>query len=533
MQDCLNQRILLRARPGQTQCPQGQVHVKRMLQDGGFEKEKTLIVFRKVLVANRGEIAARVIRTLKTLNIHSVAIFHSLDKAAPWLNEADEAIEITGSTAAAAHLDIQQIVEISKSLGVDAVHPGYGFLAENSEFARTLSEQGIAFIGPSAEVIELMGDKIRSRDFVAKHGFPIPPGVSLAIDDPQFAAEVGRLGYPVVVKASAGGGGKGMNIVWDAASLDTAVRVAGSEAATYFGDDRVYVERYFTQTRHIEVQVLGDGEEVVHFGERECSIQRRFQKVVEEAPSPNVDDESRGQLGHVAVGIAKAAGYTGAGTVEFLYTPEGEFFFLEMNTRIQVEHPVTEMVYGVDLVAEQVRIAAGESLGKQQSEIVGTGHSIECRICAEDPDNDFLPETGKVLLLRCPQASYIRVESSLYPEQSVSTAFDPMLAKLVVYGDSRQQAIERTQQALREFVVLGVQTNIAFLQRVMAHPEFLAGNTDTAFIEMHSDDLNGAATGENDDIKLVVSTAYLSDRTTRNLGAVTPALYTEIGNWRN
>ncbi len=489
-------------------------------------------LFSKVLVANRGEIARRILRCLRTLNIPSAVVYHDSDRRSPAVAEADQAVEISGASPAAAYLDIEQILSVCDHLGVEAVHPGYGFLAENPAFARALAEAGITFIGPSAEIMELMGDKIAARQFVAAQGLPVPPSVDLDPADPGFAEAAASLGFPVVVKASAGGGGKGMNIVRQADELEGALRIAASEASRYFGDGRVYVERYFTGIRHIEVQVLGDGERAVHVGERECSVQRRFQKVIEEAPSPAVDDAMRTRLGAAAVGIAEAAAYQGAGTVEFLHTAKGEFFFLEMNTRIQVEHPVTELVYGVDLVAEQLRIAAREPLRLRQENLQPDGHAIECRLCAEDPANGFLPETGRVAHLKEPQGEGIRMDSGLHPGQDVTAAFDPLLGKLIAHGATRPAAIAKAIAALRETVVLGVRTNAAYLGAILAHPAFAEGATDTEFLDRHGDALLSQAPPA-DAIVRALAAAHLADRQTRLIDNAMPALHAALGAWRN
>ena len=489
-------------------------------------------LFNKVLVANRGEIARRILRGLDALNIPSALVYHDADRRSPAVAQADEAVEIEGASPTAAYLDIEQIVAVCGHLDAQAVHPGYGFLAENPAFARSLVAKGITFIGPSAQVMELMGDKIAARAFVAAQGLPVPPSVDLDPSDAGFGEAAASLGFPLVVKASAGGGGKGMNIVRDAGELEGALRLAASEAARYFGDGRVYVERYFTQIRHIEVQVLGDGERAVHLGERECSVQRRFQKVIEEAPSPAIDAGLRARLGEAAVGIAEAASYQGAGTVEFLVTSTGEFHFLEMNTRIQVEHPVTELVYGVDLVAEQLHIAAGAPLRLRQDDLKPTGHAIECRICAEDPANGFLPETGRVVHLREPEGEGIRMDSGLHPGQEVTAAFDPLLAKLVTQGASRSQAIAKASAALRDLVVLGVRTNAAYLGAILAHPAFAEGATDTAFLDRHADELRTQALAA-DGRERALAAAHLADRENRLIDQALPAVHAALGPWRN
>jgi propionyl-CoA carboxylase alpha chain/3-methylcrotonyl-CoA carboxylase alpha subunit/acetyl-CoA/propionyl-CoA carboxylase biotin carboxyl carrier protein len=488
--------------------------------------------FNKILIANRGEIAWRVLRCLQSEGIRSVAIYCPSDRNSPVVRQADEAVEIFGPSPSAAHLDIGQIVEICRRLEVDAVHPGYGFLAENAAFARALETDGIRFIGPRSEVIELMGDKIAARNFVKSKGYPVPPSVSLEADAPGFMDAASKLGFPLVVKASAGGGGKGMSIARDPSELQSALRLAASEAAKYFGDKRVYVERYFRSARHIEVQVLGDGVDVIHFGERECSIQRRFQKLIEEAPSPALTSQKRQAICETAVEIARAARYGSAGTVEFLYTPEGEFFFLEMNTRIQVEHPVTESVYGVDLVAEQIRVATGQPLGLRQQDVRMRGHAVECRICAENAFKGFLPETGKVLFLKEPAGAGIRFDSGLYLGQDITTSFDPMLAKLIVHAPTRAEAVSGLIRALKDLVLLGVTTNIEHLIKVLEHPAFAAGNFDTGFIENHAVDLTAAA-GAVEQLQAALIAGLLTDRDTRSYMDATPEPYGAIGHWRN
>jgi propionyl-CoA carboxylase alpha chain/3-methylcrotonyl-CoA carboxylase alpha subunit/acetyl-CoA/propionyl-CoA carboxylase biotin carboxyl carrier protein len=499
-----------------------------------------MAIFDKVLIANRGEIALRVLRALKDLDIRAVAIYHDSDKHSPVVRQADEAVEIVGDSPTAAHMDVEQIIAICKAHDVDAVHPGYGFLSENAAFSKALKKQDITFIGPSPKVIELMGDKITSRNFVREHGFPVPPSLTV---DSSFSekspeeiaaviASVEGMKFPLVVKASAGGGGKGMSIVHSIDELESTMRVASSEAQKYFGDDRIYLERYFASARHIEVQILGDGKDVIHIGERECSVQRRFQKVIEEAPAPALSEDRRLDICEAAVGIAKAANYSSAGTVEFLYTPEGEFFFLEMNTRIQVEHPVTELVYAVDLVAEQISIAAGQALSLVQADVLGNGHAIECRLCAEDAFNNFMPETGKVLYLKEPAGEGVRFDSGLYLNQAITTAFDPMLAKLVVHAPTRELAIERCLAALKDLVLLGVKVNTDYLSKVLEHPVFKAGEVDTAFVNTYAEDLM-ADIPSREQLQVVLSTAYLSDRSTKLLLEATPEPYAAIGYWRN
>lgn len=489
--------------------------------------------FKKVLVANRGEIAMRILRTLKEQGLQSAVLYHRQESASPALDLADEAFEVTGDTPVSAYLDIPQIVALCKANQVDAVHPGYGFLSENANFVRALDEAGVCFIGPRPEVMTLMGDKIGSRNFVQERGFPVAPSVIDDGDEEKLVASILEIGFPMVIKASAGGGGKGMQIVRDEKSLRDVLSTARVEAQRYFGDPRVYAERYVENPRHIEVQVLGDEHgNCVHLWERECSIQRRFQKVIEETPSPALNQKQRQEICEVAVGIAKAVNYTGAGTIEFIYAPDGEFYFLEMNTRIQVEHPITEMVTGVDLVAEQVRVAMGEPLSVKQEEIKQTGHAIECRICAEIPDDDFAPSAGKVLMLRPPQSEGMRFDSGTYEGQKVGTAFDSMLAKLVVHAEDRAAATAKALAALDEFVLLGVETNADYLGRLLRHPAFARGDTDTAFIRRYEEDLKPAQSSEST-LSAALATAALSDRQFVAMMEDIPFPYRLMKEWRN
>lgn len=487
----------------------------------------------KVLVANRGEIAMRILRGLKQLAVPSAVLYHPVERHSPMLALADEAIALAGDSPVAAYLDIPGIVELCRRHGIDAVHPGYGFLAESAAFARALEDAGITFVGPKPEVITLMGDKIASRDFVRSRGFPVAPSVMDDGDDAALIAGIEAIDFPVVVKASAGGGGKGMRIVYSSAELPEVLRSVRSEAQRYFGDDRIYAERFVEDPRHIEVQVLGDGHgNCIHLGERECSVQRRFQKIIEEAPSPVLNDEQRASICEVAVGIAKATHYTGAGTVEFIYAPDGEFYFLEMNTRIQVEHPVTEMVTGVDIVAEQLRVAAGEPLSVGQSDIVLSGHAIECRICAEVPEDDFAPAAGEVLMLRQPAGERVRFDHGCWEGQQVGTAFDSMLAKLIVHADNRNDAIACMLQALEDLVLLGVSTNSAYLQRIFQHPAFCSGDTTTAFVARHADALRPAPPTEQSRAAALALTA-LGDPVFVQLMQEVPQPYRLMNEWRN
>jgi len=448
----------------------------------------------KVMIANRGEIACRILRTLDRMGIASVMVYHAVDADSPAVATASETVEIDGSTPVAAYLDMDRIIAACKETDADAVHPGFGFLAENSEFARRLAHEGIKFIGPSPENIELMGNKVKARSFCIDNGFPLAPSVTEASTGEQFTEQIRKLGVPLLIKAAAGGGGKGMQIVRDLDNLEPAIQIAKTASLRAFGDDSVYAERYEEKSRHIEVQVLADEfGNVVHLGDRECSIQRRFQKVIEESPAPRLESDLRKLICTTAVEIARRAGYRNAGTVEFLLSPDGDVFFLEMNTRIQVEHPITEMVTGIDLVEMQIRVAQGEPLPFNQAQVKTRGHAIELRLYAEDPENDFLPTTGQLLSYSLPVGRSVRVDDGFIEGMKVTAAFDPMLAKLIIHGKTRNEAIERAQKAIADTLVLGITTNVDYLARIIAHPAFAAGQIHTGFISQYSDDLNPPA----------------------------------------
>jgi len=491
------------------------------------------VPFRKILIANRGEIVCRIVRTLRELGIASVAIHHRVEDGAKHVRMADEAIEILGDTPVAAHLDGKQIIAAALSAGADAIHPGYGFLSENADFAQAVADAGLTFIGPDAQTIRLMGDKISARNFADAQGVPVAPSVMPTGDIDAFAAAASKIGFPLLIKAAAGGGGKGMSIVRSPSELSEAARIAASEARRYFGDGRVYAELYVERPRHIEVQVLGDGNgNAIHLFERECSVQRRFQKIVEEAPAANLPAALREQICSAAVQLAAAANYRNAGTVEFILGADGRFFFLEMNTRLQVEHPVTEMITDLDLVRTQIEIAAGHGLPLAQNEIAGHGHAIECRICAEDPERDFIPETGTIHYLGVPEAPFIRFENALDAGQKISADFDPMLAKLVVYGATRDEAIDRSIAALGELAVLGVRTNTDYLAKVLGHPAFRAGHLHTGFVNEHRTDL-AAAEPDTATLDTVLIAAALGFREFRDLAFGVPEPHATIGHWRN
>ncbi|MCF3133129.1 acetyl/propionyl/methylcrotonyl-CoA carboxylase subunit alpha [Streptomyces olivochromogenes] len=450
-------------------------------------------MFDTVLVANRGEIAVRVIRTLRSMGVRSVAVFSDADADARHVREADTAVRIGPAPAAESYLNVERLLEAAARTGAQAVHPGYGFLAENAGFAEACARAGLVFIGPPAEAISLMGDKIRAKETVRVAGVPVVPGSSgSGLTDAQLADAAREIGMPVLLKPSAGGGGKGMRLVRDADLLAEEIAAARREARASFGDDTLLVERWVDRPRHIEIQVLADGHgNVVHLGERECSLQRRHQKIVEEAPSVLLDEETRAAMGEAAVQAARSCGYRGAGTVEFI-VPGGDpssYYFMEMNTRLQVEHPVTELVTGLDLVEWQLRVAAGEPLPFAQPDIRLTGHAVEARICAEDPARGFLPSGGTVLRLREPQGDGVRTDSGLAEGTEVGSLYDPMLSKVIAYGPDRDTALRRLRAALAETVTLGVQTNAGFLRRLLAHPAVVAGELDTGLVERVVDDL--------------------------------------------
>jgi len=442
-------------------------------------------MFKKILIANRGEIAVRVIRACREMGIQSVAVYSEVDRAALHVRKADEAYAIGPAAAAESYLNIAKILDVAKRCGADAIHPGYGFLSENPKFAHACGEAGIKFIGPTAAAMELMGSKTRARLHMERAGIPFVPGMSRGLESVEEAAEVaGRIGYPVMLKAAAGGGGKGMRLVHSPQELKSALEGAQSEAQRSFGDAEVYIEKAIVDPRHIEMQVLADEHgHTVYLGERECSIQRRHQKVLEEAPSPIVDGEMRRRMGEVAVRVAQAASYTNAGTIEFLVDRQKNFYFLEMNTRLQVEHPVTELTTGLDLVHLQIRMAAGEPLPFQQEEVSIRGHAMECRIYAEDPDNNFFPSPGRISLLLLPSGPGIRRDSGMYEGWTVPIDYDPLLAKLIGYGTDRGQAISRLIRALNEYFVGGIKTNLSLFRRILNDQQFQAGRVDTGYLD--------------------------------------------------
>ncbi|MSP12718.1 MAG: acetyl-CoA carboxylase biotin carboxylase subunit [Chloroflexi bacterium] len=441
-------------------------------------------MFQKVLVANRGEIAVRVLRACSELGLETVAVYSEVDRGALHVRYANEAYPIGPAPARDSYLRIDKLIDVAKRAQVDAIHPGYGFLAENPAFARACAEAGIAFVGPSAEAIAAMGDKLSAKLRMKAAGVPIIPGTEAGLGDAEMIAAVKDIGLPVFIKAAAGGGGKGIRLVRAESELPDALAAARRETMAAFGDNTLYLEKAITEARHVEIQVLADSYgNVVHLGERECSIQRRHQKLIEESPSVIVDEDMRQEMGQIAVQAAKSIGYVNAGTLEFLVDRERNFYFLEMNTRLQVEHAVTEFVTGVDIVKEQLRVASGRRLRYNQEDIKLSGHSIECRITSEDPYANFMPSTGRITALFEPTGPGVRVESGVGEGFEVSLYYDPLLAKLVVIGETRAEAILRMRRALSEFRIIGVRTTIPFHQRVMDSTSFIAGRFDTNFVE--------------------------------------------------
>lgn len=443
-------------------------------------------MFDKVLIANRGEIAVRIIRACRELGIKTVAVYSDADRRSLHVAMADEAYHIGPPPPAESYLAIDKIIDVAKRSKASAIHPGYGFLSENPNFAKRCEDEGIVFIGPSSDAIKKMGDKITARKIAIEAKVPLVPGTEGAVTDVEAENEAKRIGFPVMIKASAGGGGKGMRLVKSEDEFAGALRMARSEARSAFGDDSVYIEKFIEKPRHIEIQVLGDSYgNIVHLFERECSVQRRHQKVIEEAPSGFISEKTRRKMGEVAVRVAKAVNYRGAGTIEFIMDQNENFYFLEMNTRVQVEHPVTELITGVDIVKWMIRVAAGEELPFSQKDITRNGHAIECRIYAEVPEQNFMPAPGRIEYIRAPYGPGIRDDSSMYSGCEVTPYYDPMISKLIVWAETREEAIRKMKSALSEYIVLGVKTNIGFLIRVFNEEEFARCEIDTGYIGRH------------------------------------------------
>jgi len=463
---------------------------------------------KKVLIANRGEIAIRVMRTCRELDIETVAVYSEADRTSLHVRYASQAYYIGKAPSNESYLNIDKIIEVAKNSGADAIHPGYGFLSENAEFAKRCTDEGIIFIGPTPDVIVTMGDKIQAREAMTKAGIPIVPGTKDKITSENEVLEVIKeIGLPIMIKASAGGGGKGMRLVQDESEVVSAVRAARSEALSSFGDDSVYIEKYITSPHHIEFQILADQHgNVVHLFERECSVQRRHQKMIEETPSPLMTPELRDEMGKCAVDSAKAVNYVGAGTIEFLVDNDLNYYFLEMNTRLQVEHPITERVTGIDLVKQQIRVAEGEKLAFKQEDLSQKGHAIECRIYAEDPDNNFMPSAGKIYKISEPLGLGVRTDGYVYEGYEIPIYYDSMISKLIVWGKTRDEAIRRMRRALYEYKITGVKTSIKILERVMNNKNFIEGNYDTHFIEKNKEQLLSSETKEDIGDMVIIAT---------------------------
>jgi acetyl-CoA carboxylase biotin carboxylase subunit len=481
-------------------------------------------MFKKILIANRGEIACRVIRACREMRIATVAVYSDADADALHVRMADEAYNVGPPPSNESYLLGEKIIEVAKASGAEAIHPGYGFLSENAEFVRSVTDAGIVFIGPPPEAMEGMGGKMSARKIAIEAGVPVVPGTTEPLRSFEDAAETAaRFGYPVMLKASAGGGGKGMRLVCDESELKSALDNAQAEALASFGDDDVYIEKAIVRPRHIEIQIFSDKHgNHVHLGERECSIQRRHQKVIEEAPSPINSLELRERMGACAVMVAKAVDYVGAGTVEFLVSDlDKSFYFLEMNTRLQVEHPVTELVTGIDLVREQINVAFGKPLSFSQDDVKLTGHAIECRVYAEDPEMNFMPSPGTITRLRVPQGPGVRDDGGVYEGSEVSIYYDPMISKLAVYGSNREQAIDRMHRALLEYEIGGIKTTLPFFRQIVNDAEFVAGNLDTGFIEgfqkRREEDAKPGSTG---DLAIIAATLSSSQQSAPNSGTV-------------
>ncbi|MCX6251920.1 MAG: acetyl-CoA carboxylase biotin carboxylase subunit [Bacteroidetes bacterium] len=495
-------------------------------------------MIKKILIANRAEIAVRIIRTAKKLGIRSVAVYSQVDRDALHVSMADEVVCIGEIELSDTYLNIGKLIEVALSTGCDAIHPGYGFLAENPLFPDACEEAGIIFIGPTGKVMRTMGNKISAREFVKNTGVPITSGVTGKKEELLDAGK--RIGLPVLLKAAAGGGGKGMRIVHHENELEEAIESTARQAKAYFGDETVYIEKYLENPRHIEFQILGDHHgNVIHLFERECSIQRRYQKIIEESPSPTLTPEIRAGMGAASVKIGKEIGYTNAGTIEFLVDKDLNFYFLEMNTRIQVEHPVTELVTGIDMVEEQIRIAEGKELTLKQADILQRGHAIECRIYAENPEHDFQPSPGHMTLYREPEGPCIRIDKGIRPDTEIKSTFDPMISKLITWGNDRDEAITRMGNALSEYIIHGIKTNIAYLQALVHHPAFLENKISTGFCDLHTKDIIAGIHNEKNKInRYLPLTGYLAcelsgkhNGNSQVIGAEN--IWDETGFWRN
>ncbi|MEW6286091.1 MAG: acetyl-CoA carboxylase biotin carboxylase subunit [Chloroflexota bacterium] len=492
-------------------------------------------MFSKVLIANRGEIAVRIIRACRELGIETVAVFSEADRHALHVRYADEAYLLGPAPSRESYLRMDKILDIAKRSGADAIHPGYGFLAEREDFAAACEEMGIAFIGPKPSAIAAMGDKMTARNTVMAAGVPVVPGTEGegALSNEELLAVAPQIGFPLLIKATAGGGGKGMREVKSLEEMPALLESARREAESAFGDGNVYLEKLVEGARHIEIQILADAHgNVIHLGERECSLQRRHQKLLEEAPSPELDEELRARMGAVAVKAAQAVNYVNAGTIEFLLDKDHNFYFLEMNTRLQVEHPVTEMVTGIDIVKEQIRIARGRALSYRQEDVRFNGHAIECRINAEDPYNNFMPSTGRITHSILPTGPGVRVDTGVYPGFEITPFYDPMIAKLIVWGETRAQAILRMRRALEEYRIIGVRTNIPFHQTMMDSHRFMGGQYDTRFVEERFSMEDAEENRKNYDETAALLATLVAHRATERSAQIVQRNERDTSNWK-
>jgi acetyl-CoA carboxylase biotin carboxylase subunit len=492
-------------------------------------------MFKKVLVANRGEIAVRIIRACRELGVETVAVYSETDRNALHVRYADEAYLLGPAPSRESYLRVDKILEIAKKSGADAIHPGYGFLAEREDFSAACEENHIAFIGPKPSAIAAMGDKMTARNTVAIAGVPVVPGTEGegALSDEELLAVAPQIGFPLLIKATAGGGGKGMREVRSIEDMPTLLQSARREAESAFGDGNVYLEKLVEGARHIEIQILADTYgNVIHLGERECSLQRRHQKLLEEAPSSELDEELRNSMGTVAVKAAQAVNYVNAGTIEFLLDKDRNFYFLEMNTRLQVEHPVTEMVTGIDIVKEQIRIARGRTLTYKQEDVKFNGHAIECRINAEDPYNGFMPSTGRITHCLLPTGPGVRVDTGVYPGFEITPFYDPMIAKLIVWGETRAQAILRMRRALEEYRIVGVRTNIPFHQTLMDSHRFMAGQYDTRFVEERFSMEEAEEYRKNHEEVAAILATLVAHRATERSAQIVQRNERDTSNWK-
>lgn len=490
-------------------------------------------MFKKILIANRGEIALRIIRTCRDMGVRTIAVYSDIDAHSPFVYKADEAWALGGKTSQESYLQSQKIIDIAKKSGAQAIHPGYGFLSENAGFAEAVDQAGLIFIGPKADSIRTMGNKTAARKLMISHNVPTVPGTEDAIKDYSQAQKVAQsIGYPVLIKASAGGGGKGMRLVQKDADFIEALQSAAREAKAAFNDDSVYIEKFVEEPRHIEFQILADAYgNVIHLGERECSIQRRHQKVIEEAPSSLMDDTLRLKMGEAAINAARACNYQNAGTIEFLVDKNKNFYFLEMNTRLQVEHPVTELTHGLDLVEEQLHIAAGEKLRIKQSTRQFWGHAFECRLYAEDAENNWAPSPGKITFLNPASGPGVREDSGVVSGSEISLYYDPLISKLCVWGKDREQALRRMKRALEDYEIAGIKTSIPFLRMVFSHPQFIAGNFTTHFIEEYKQDLI-AENKKLDQIASIAAILFANEQKTKNKPVIQSSNGSAFSNWK-